>query len=149
MASWVKCWNLNTGVACWKPLGGSKIDSSLSTVDQTSTANFWRLSDKIYLVIVTQHPWGNWIPSIKKRQKASICDVPTNANLFIWRKWSSYSNWQLLILKNVPRRTVQENSRIHNILNNKFKSIIIISIFPSYSWITTLVYLIIKTYQNY
>ena len=113
-----------------------------------STANFWRLSGKNYLVIVTLQPWSNWTLPLKRDQKVSIRDVPTNTNLFIWRKWSSYSNWQLLKLVDVLRRRVHENSRIHNILNNKFKSIII-SIFANYSWITTLVYLIIKTCQNY
>ena len=141
MASWLRRWNLNPGGSCWKPLGGSKVNSGL-WVPRISGD----LVEKNYLVIVTLQPWSNWTPSINRRQIVSIRDVPTNANLFTWRKWSSYSNWQFLKLVNVLRRTVHKNSRIHNILNSKFKSIII-SIWPNYSWITTLVYLIIKNFQ--
>ena len=40
-----QCWNVNPGVLCSKPLGGSKVDSAFhpSEVDEMSTRNFWNL----------------------------------------------------------------------------------------------------------
>ena len=48
MAKWLRRWIPNPGVACSKPLGGSKVDSAIhpSEVDKMNTRNFWELSGK-------------------------------------------------------------------------------------------------------
>ena len=46
MAKWLRCWILNPGVPCSKPLGVSKVDLAFhpSEVDKMSTMNFWELN---------------------------------------------------------------------------------------------------------
>ena len=48
MALWLRCWIPKPGVSRSKPLGGSRVDSTVhpSEVDKMSTRNFWVLSGK-------------------------------------------------------------------------------------------------------
>ena len=111
-----------------------------------STANFGRLSGKKLSYHSDSIALKQLSPVYKKEANSFYTWCSDKSKPFHLKKMISYSSWQLLKLVNILRRTVHKNSRIHNILNNKFKSIII-SIWPNYSWITTLVYLIIKNFK--